>query len=115
MKGVRPRDWDERLMQETLDTTEAEAFYILVQLYAWYWRVDQGDETGALEHLEKFLAAAGRSRSKALKTRRVIREQAPPVATTDQVRNGGEHEHGPRRQRDQHARPERAAGRANRR
>jgi hypothetical protein len=67
MKGVRPRDWDENLMQETLDTTEGEAFYILVQLYAWYWRVDQGDETGALEHLEKFLASAGQSRSKAVK------------------------------------------------
>jgi hypothetical protein len=67
MKGVRPRDFDPELMREALDTTEAEAFYVLVQLYAWYWRVDQGDETGALEYLEKFLASAGYSRSKALK------------------------------------------------
>ena len=67
MKGVRPRDWDEKLMQETLETTEAEAFYILVQIYAWYWRVDQGDETGALEYLEKYLESAGRGWSKALK------------------------------------------------
>lgn len=67
MKGVRPRDFDLELIREALDTTEAEAFFAFVQLYAWYWRVDQGDETGALEHLEKFLASAGHSRSKALK------------------------------------------------
>jgi hypothetical protein len=67
MKGVRPRDFDLELMKEVLDTTEAEAFYIFVQLYAWYWRVDQGDETGALEHLEKFLTSAGCGRSNALK------------------------------------------------
>ena len=29
MKGVRPRDFDPELMREALDTTEAEAFYIL--------------------------------------------------------------------------------------
>jgi hypothetical protein len=67
MKGVRPRDWDGKLMHEILDTTEPEAFYTSVQLYAWYWRVDEGDETGALEYLEKFLASAGHGRSKALK------------------------------------------------
>ena len=67
MKGVRPRDFDLELMKEVLDTTQAETFYTLVQIYAWYWRVDQGDEIGALEHLEKFLASAGRGRSKALK------------------------------------------------
>jgi hypothetical protein len=67
IKGVRPRDWDGKLMREALDTTETEAFYTSVQLYAWYWRVDEGDETGALEYLEKFLASAGHGRSKALK------------------------------------------------
>jgi len=60
-RGLRPREWDLRLIEPMLAVDIRSSDYLRCQLMAYYLRVEEGSEAAALEHLENALAASARS------------------------------------------------------
>jgi hypothetical protein len=59
-KGLRPREWDPRLVEQMLAVRASVSGYPYCQLMAYYLRIDEGTEAVALEHLENALAKSAR-------------------------------------------------------
>jgi len=57
--GVLPRDWNAELMEQILHYDDLAPETAFRQLLGSYRCADEGNEAGALEHLEKALAATG--------------------------------------------------------
>ena len=55
-KGLRPREWDPELVRHALAVETGANEYPYCQLMAYYRRLDEGEESTALEHLENALA-----------------------------------------------------------
>ncbi len=60
-RGLRPREWGPRLIEQMLAVDSRAGDYARCQLMAYYLRVDEGQEVAAVEHLENALAGSGRS------------------------------------------------------
>jgi hypothetical protein len=60
-KGLRPREWNSEVFNQTLDVDSSASEYLHCQLFAYYRRLDEGREADALEHLERLLATSARA------------------------------------------------------
>jgi len=60
-RGLRPREWDPRLVEQMLAVDTRASEYTCCQLMAYYRCFDEGPEGAALEHLESALAGSARS------------------------------------------------------
>ena len=58
--GVRPRDWNPKLVKQMLETSPSEGQYLYSEWLAFYRSSDEDDEVAALEHLENALARSKR-------------------------------------------------------
>ncbi|MCU1274690.1 MAG: cytolysin immunity CylI protein [Bryobacterales bacterium] len=54
-KGLRPHEWNPQLFEQILTVDATANEYLYCQLMAFYRRLDEGREAGALEHLENAL------------------------------------------------------------
>ncbi|HMJ60827.1 MAG TPA: hypothetical protein VK493_03650, partial [Bryobacteraceae bacterium] len=57
-RGLRPREWDPRLVARMLAVELRASEYACCQLMAYYRCVDEGPAAAALQHLENALAAS---------------------------------------------------------
>jgi hypothetical protein len=60
-KGLRPREWDPRLVEQMLAVGTSVSGYPHCQLMAYCLRIDEGAEADALTHLENALAGSARA------------------------------------------------------
>jgi len=58
-RGERPRDWDQERIKEIMSAPSASNLYVVSQLLAFYYRLDQHADEAALGHLENLLASSG--------------------------------------------------------
>ena len=61
--GLRPREWSPKPFEQILTVDPSAGEYLYCQLLAYNRRLDEGEEDGALEHLENLLAGSARAGS----------------------------------------------------
>jgi len=58
--GLRPHEWNRPMLEQILTTDASASEYLYSQLLVLYWKLDEGLEAEALEHLEILLAKSAR-------------------------------------------------------